>query len=379
MKSIFKILTLLICCLVCISCNTENSRESSVDNAKDTVPVSALTDNDNTKSTEIPELCGEMLDVVLQEKLMNDGFLLSVSESFSDSVPSGVIISQKPEGKTVSNERGILLELEISKGSEKTDIPDESNGTDITDSPPDSDKASSNAEPKWIIAPTIDYDTVETFGKTGYSICSKWNTYGIIDMNGQAYGTGDYTKLFHCPEHGLSSPDVTQSVKLADNLSVAPDCGYDAIEQKATVYVYDDSRSKVYVTGYSNGVFRIADITETDFFKSNERYIAVLYNCDADLMMYEGAGMESLADIFKAENRDMKYGVISNNMEHLIGFVYDEIRDGNDCYIVKQNGLYGYRGTVGQYYYPCIFTEANTAYLGAAWVKYNGLWGVLAF
>lgn len=364
------------------------------------------TDNSNIVSTEknvtVPKLVGQSFDSTLQQQLMNDGYILSVKTEYHDTVPQGYIISQIPSGGEKASGNGAALELCISAGKrggtqleaseniqknddeseqqkprqEKTD-----SKSQLSEQPPKSITASSEVGltvPQWIIQPTIDYDILETFGMTGYSICRKWNSYGIIDINGKPYGTGDYTKLFYCSEHGLSSPDVKAPTSVADDLVISPDCGY-KVKNDNNIYVFDNTRNKVYLTGYSDEKFRIADITDTEFFKTNSSYIAVLYDCDADLMMYEGIGMESLSEIFKAENRKMHYGVVNNEFYTLVEFVYDSVREGNDCFIVEKNGKYGYRGLSGQYYYECIFEEANTAYFGAAWVKYGGKWGTVSF
>lgn len=355
------------------------------------------------KTTTVPELVGKSFDSTLQEALMNDGFILSVKNEFSDTIPQGQIITQTPEGGKTVSEKGVKLELVISAGRKDGTVPENTdNATEekpeeknevVPEQPKPEEKTEEHPQPqtnitvpsgkgltapKWMIAPTVDYDILYTFGKTGYSICKKWDNYGIIDMSGKPYGTGAYTKLFYCTEHGLSSPDVKEPTSISDDLVISPDCGFKAKDEK-NIYVFDNTRNKVYLTGYSEGRFKIADITETEFFKTNASYIAVLYDCDADLMMYEGIGMESLEEIFRAENRKMHYGVVNNEFYTLVEFAYDSIRDGNDCYIVEKSGKYGYRGLSGQYYYECIFEEANTAYLGTAWVKYGGKWGTVIF
>ncbi len=406
MRNCVKIILLLLSVAVLAACQSDKDENVIKQNAadKENEIVSANKD-ENTKT--VPDLSGKAFDTDLQQTLMNEGYILSIKTEYHDTVPQGSIISQNPKGGQVMSAKDVSLELAISAGKKDGTSETQLGQNNLQHNQPVQDKheqqESSNPEkpenrenisednrditvptgkglatPRWIISPTIDYEFIETFGKTGYSICKKWNNYGILDINCKAYGTGAYTKLFYCPEHGLSSPDVNKSQKLADDLVLVPDCGY-RTQDNGNIYVYDNSRNRVYLTGYSDGEFKIADITDTEFFKTNASYIAALYNCDADLMMYDGIGMESLGEIFKAENINMHYGVVNNEFYTLVEFAYDEIRDGNDCYIVKQNGKYGYRGITGQYYYECIFEEANTAYLGAAWVKYNGKWGTVAF
>lgn len=329
----------------------------------------------------VPDFTGKVFDTMLQQELSNSGYILSIKTEHHDTIPQGNIISQTPSAGTKTDKKGINLELTVSAGKKSGNA--SNNDKSAQTQPKESDDiqniVTGLTEPQWIISPILDYDILETFGNGSYSIVRKWDNYGIVDINCNAYGTGAYTKLFHCPEHGLSSPDVTEAVKLADDLTIVPDCGFKALESDRNIYVYDDSRGRLYLTGYSDGQFKIADMTETEFFKTNSNYIAVLYNCDTDIMMYDGIGMESLGEIFKAENIKMNYGVVNNEFVTLIEFRYDEIKYGNDCYIVKEDGKYGYRGFSGQYYYECIFEEANTAYLGAAWVKYDGKWGTVEF
>ena len=321
-----------------------------------------------------------------------------MTNEYSDSVPEGNIISQSPSAGASCKVGGTYLELCVSLGAKNVNVSDGNTGSedvnvsdgntgnedsDIHIYPQDPTKdiggnAPSGASIRWIQGPRHTYDDVYTFGMTGFSVYRKGDTCGIIDLDGKNVGEGTYTRLFYCPEHGLSSPDVSEVTSVTDELSVSPDCGYKS-EEGGSIYVYDNLRARVYLTGMSDGKFRIVDITDTEFFKTNEHYIAVLYNCDADLMMYEDAGMSSLAEIFEGENREMKYGVVSSRLEHIVSFVYDSVVYGNDCYIVEQNGKFGYRGTSGQHYYPCVFQKANTAYKGAAWVKYNGKWGTVAF
>lgn len=236
------------------------------------------------------------------------------------------------------------------------------------------------SDDRWIIKPSYSFDSLETFGMSGYSIYTKNGNYGILDMSANGIGTGDYSKLFYCPSHGLSCPDILDTpIKMREDLYLAPDCGYEYSRESEVVYVFDPTRDKVYATGYSDGIFKIMDITDTEFFKSKERHTVVLYDCDADIMMYEGIGMPDINAIFTSEAKPMHYGVIDSDMDYVIACIYDEVRDGNDCYIVKKDGKYGYRAISGREYYPCAFEYANTAYKGAAWVKYGGLWGTVRF
>ncbi len=385
MKNNKKTALILLCTVVLSSCfnnggNVEktNKKESTVkNNNNDTVQ--------NEFSKTIPDFCGNILDSEFQQKLMNDGYILSVETEVVSDVPEGTIISQNPQSGTVCNERGIKLNLIVSCENKNIENTENGNSFENID---ENNKLNGettksniiiNSTPKWILNPNYEYDSLETFGKTGYSIYKIGENAGIVNIDGQKIGNGNYSELFYCSQHGLSSTDVDSSVQLADDLTIMPDCGYKKSENGGNIYVYDITRSKIYLTGYSEGKFRIADITETDYFKSNELYTAVLYNCDTDIMMYENTEMQSVSEIFSAESVEMKYGVINKNFEHIIGFVYDEISDGNDCFIVKQNGKYGYRGKDGQTYYPCIYEYANTAYKGAAWVKYNGKWGTVGF
>ncbi|MBR5307466.1 MAG: PASTA domain-containing protein [Clostridia bacterium] len=389
----------LIFLLNLASCGDKADKTTDIGNNKVTEESTSENPSDKPENGEtVPDLAGKSLDDSLQSELMSKGFLLKITNEYSDTVLAGNIISQSPEAGTVCKSGGTYLELCVSLGAKdgnvsdgdtgKTDgnVPDsdtENTDSDIHVYPQDPTKDIGGTAPtstsiRWLSSPRLSYDEVYTFGMTGYSVYRKGDSYGVIDLDGRNVGEGTYTNLFYCPEHGLSSSDVTQVTEISDGLSVSPDCGYRA-GSDGNIYVYDNLRARVYLTGMSDGKFRIVDITDTEFFKSNEHYIAVLYNCDADLMMYEDAGMSSLAEIFEGENREMKYGVISSRLEHIVSFVYDSVVYGNDCYIVEQNGKFGYRGTSGQHYYPCVFQKANTAYKGAAWVKYGGKWGTVAF
>ncbi len=233
---------------------------------------------------------------------------------------------------------------------------------------------------RWKIKPNYVYDFIETFGKTKYSIYKQGDTYGVMDIDGYYIGEETYSELVYCPTHGLSSKDVTgEPVVLCEDLEISPDCGYRKSAGSEVIYVFDSTRDRVYATGYSDGAFKIADITDTEFFTQNDRYTVVLYDCDADIMMYEGIGMNSLSEVFKAENLEMRYGVIDLDMDYIVACIYDEVLDGNDCYIVKKDGKYGYLGLTGKEYYPCVFEKANTAYDGRAWVKLYGKWGTVKF
>ncbi len=391
MKNINRLLLTLALAALLVSCTKGGSKDVHKNTSSETNNGNVVAEE---KNITVPNLGGRTFDSTLQQQLMNEGYILSVKTEYHDTVPQGGIISQTPEGGEKVSGNGVNLELVISAGRSDGTQPETTETSPETHTPesgqpqpqtPNEPKKSITVPsgkgltaPQWIIPPTIDYDILETFGKTGYSVCKKWDNYGIIDMSGKPYGTGAYTNLFYCTEHGLSSPDVTEPTAVTDDLVISPDCGY-KVKDDGNIYVFDNTRNKVYLTGYSDGKFRIADITDTEFFKTNSSYIAVLYDCDADLMMYEGIGMESLSEIFKAENRNMHYGVVNNEFYTLVEFAYDSVREGNDCFIVKKSGKYGYRGLSGQYYYECIFEEANTAYLGAAWVKYGGKWGTVRF
>ena len=44
---------------------------------------------------------------------------------------------------------------------------------------------------------------------------------------------------------------------------------------------------------------------------------------------------------------------------------------------VKKNGKAGFINSKGETVVPFIFEETRNCYDGKAWVKYNGLWGVI--
>ncbi len=282
-----------------------------------------------------------------------------------------------------------VLKVQSEKENENDDTEQEENSSE--NAPDDQNRIDEEAFEKeesaevisadrWKIKPNYTYDFIETFGNSQYSIYKQGDAYGVMDIDGYYIGEKTYSELIYCSTHGLSSKDVKDTPeKLSEDLAVSPDCGYRKDETSDAIYVFDSTRDRVYVAGYKDGVFRIADITDTEFFAQNERYIVVLYDCDADIMMYEGIGMNSLSEVFKAENTEMHYGVIDTDMDYVIACIYDEVRDGNDCYIVKQNGKYGYRAISGKEYYPCVFDAANTAYGGRAWVKFDGKWGTIKF
>lgn len=373
MKIYLKIVPVILSVLLLFSC-----KPSDKGTGGNEPEINEIFTSDGT-AHKIPELCGKSFDDALQQKLMNEGYILSVESVYDDNAKKGEIILQDPRGGTLVKDSGITLRLTVSLGKQPQENPDTDNTQNVINDDSNKETDITDYPIKWIIPPQIDYDYIETFGMTGYSMCGKWGSHGIIDMSGKPYGEGNYSKLFYCPEHGLSSPDVKDVTAISSDLSISPDCGFGTFAKSNNIYVYDNSRSKVYLTGFSDGVFRIADITDTEFFKSNEYYIAVLYNCDADLLMYEDAGMDNLEDIFRAENTQMRYGVVSSEFQELVEFSYNSVREGNDCFIVQKDGKYGYVGTYGHIYYPCVFEQANTAYKGAAWVKYNGKWGTVRF
>ena len=96
-------------------------------------------------------------------------------------------------------------------------------------------------------------------------------------------------------------------------------------------------------------------------------------------MMYADCGMRDLEEVYRGENREMLYGVLDKDLDLVIAFLYEDIRDANDCYLVKKDGKYGYRALSGREYYPCVFEDANTCFRGQAWVKYGGKWGTVRF
>lgn len=313
----------------------------------------------------------------------------SGDDIISSVIESGVDENEvSPDGtKDNIDEVGDVDKTEDTDKTEDVDKTEETNKNEDIDKNEDEQKVEDEAQichefpnDRWIIRPAYGFDTLETFGKTGYSIYTLDGKYGIVDMSANGIGTGDYSRLFYCPSHGLSCPDIRDaSIEMREDLYLAPDCGYEYNPETRVVYVFDPTRDRVYATGYSDGIFRIMDITETEFFTTNERYTVVLYDCDADLLMYEGIGMPDIETVFAMENKEMHYGVIDTDMDYVIACIYDEILDGNDCYIVKKDGKYGYRALGGREYYPCVFESAQTAYKGAAWVKYGGLWGTVRF
>ncbi len=364
MKKIKAILTIILSALILSSCTfftvvpganedikSEHSGEK-VDNSEVNIPESNQENLENAEN-----------NTEADENSEN-------SENSKENLPPDV---ENGENNVENNE----LENGIEETEEKEDTPK-------TDKVDNSKIDGTLSAQSWIIPPSYVFDSLETFGLTGYSIYRKDEKYGILDMGAAGIGTGDYTNLFYCPEHGLSCPDISDTpIKLRDDLYLAPDCGYGSeiknAKQNEITYVFDNTRDRIYAAGYSGGIFRLADITDTEFFDRSRDYIVVLYDCDADIMMYEGIGMTSLKEVFSLENKEMCYGVIDGDMDYVVACVYEEVRYGNDCYIVKQSGKYGYRAVTGRQYYPCVFEEANTAYKGAAWVKYEGRWGTVRF
>ena len=389
MKRFLRIIPILLAVALLTSCGKDKNED-------DAQQVSNVEQGAEKIKYNIPEVEGLALDSKLQQDLMNEGYILSVKSEYSDEVAKGSIISQKPAAGDFLAERGLTLELTVSAGSESNVIlekPEDEKEEETKEEENKEEEIPKVQDPtddgvpvpqwkgniKWLRGASSEYSALDTFNNTGYSIYNVAGTYGIVDMNGNGVGTGNYTKIDYCPAHGVVCPDVAESTQIAEDLTLAPACGCDIDSYYGTVYVYDNTRSKIYMTGYANGEFRITDITDTDIVKNTAQFPSVLYNCDADLMMYDQSGIESLQEVFTAENREMAYGVVNNKMEIVVGYIYQDIEYANDCYIVKKNGKYGYRGTAGQHYYPCIFEDANTAYLGAAWVKYNGKWGTVAF
>lgn len=235
-------------------------------------------------------------------------------------------------------------------------------------------------EDRWVIRPSYVYDSLETFGMSGYSIYRIGENYGILDMNASGIGTGDYSYLFYCPTHGLSCPDILEvPIEMREDLLLSPDCGYRPDPSAGITYVYDNTRDRVYAAATEDGKLRIVDITDTEYFENTPGFTAVLYDCDADIMMYEDCGMTAISEVFEAENTKMYYGVVRNDFEMILPFIYDSVEDGNDCYLLCKGGKYGYASVKGRELYPCVFEDACTAYKGKAWVKYGGKWGTIRF
>jgi len=392
MKSFNIISTIIVLSILLSSCAKKPDDDRQSDVVQDTSVNDTHNDDDLQKTVKIPELVGSFLDSELQSTLISEGFLLDVNTQYNESVPKGHIIAQKPEGGTQVEENGVYLELTVSLGKEEIVNEDESFVpiTEIADTASDTSTVKSGIDSKdtpspvpvgrgYIKQPYLVRDSIYTFAMTGYSISVSDGKYGIVDIWGNAVGAQSYSKLTYCPNHGLTSPDIAEKTALADDLFIAPDCDCGTFETNNTVYVYDNTRERVYSAEISNGRLSIIDITDSDTFGENERYIVIKYSSDADLMMYLGENMESVETIFKAENVPMKYGVITKDLEYITDFTYDSITYGNDCYIVEKDGLFGYVGVDGKLYYSCRFTKANTAYLGAAWVKENGKWGIIGF
>lgn len=346
-----------------------------------TVILSALVLSACTLFASVSDSDKEINSVQNSEKVENSDVNAEKSESKNaENAEKNTENDQNWEENTSKNNENISKNNE--KDTEKAENISEKKEAEIPPrEKPDTSKIDGTLSgASWIISPSYVFDSIETFGMTGYSIYKKDGKTGILDMNASGIGTGDYSALYYCPEHGLSCPDISDTpIKMRDDLYLSPDCGYRTGSKDKLTYVFDNTRDRVYAAGYSDGIFRLADITDTEFFDRSCDHIVVLYNCDSDLMMYEGIGMTSLEDVFRAENKQMRYGVIDGDMDYVIACIYEEVRDGNDCYIVKQDGKYGYRALNGRQYYPCVFEYANTAYKGAAWVKYGGKWGTVRF
>ena len=311
------------------------------------------------------------------------------------------------------------------KSGEVTSFNDNSYTTDV--------EKPQKQEYSWIIKPNIQADNIISFDASqvnpddeqnsayaNYSIIQQDGKYGIIDYQGNTIINPEYDDYYTCwcgevslvnyidqrngvydycsidssnqvvnytPEHYDNAPEYFW----ADNKVYVKNKGQE------TGTLYDGKKAVVVgeadIADAGNGQFTI-NPKENSLYgiaKQNKLIVNIEYT-DYYAPSYKGAGLTGIA----LQNNEGKWGIVDSAGKQVIDFVCDGDPNAYNGFLIDnpdKNHPYLYTGdyipvcTDGSYSYynkqgKCVvssgeFEQARPVHNGKAWVKQNGMWGVI--
>ena len=291
-------------------------------------------------------------------------------------------------------------------------------------------------EYKWVVEPSVTADNIITFDGSQVNSEDEENSdyanlsvirlngkYGLIDFSGKVVVEPEYEDFYTCwcgeitlfntidEKNGVyeycsvdnSNQVVNYAPKHIDN---SPEYFWDTTTKKVyvknkteeTAVIFDSKKTVAVmecdaVEDAGNGRFRITEKKEPLYALAKKgRLITEMEYTDCYAPAYKGTGLTGIA----MKNSDDKWGYLSSTGKTIIDFKCDgdasaygghliDNQDGehpflfSDEYVpVVIDGTYSYYDMKGN----CVvsqgeFEQARPLHNGKAWVKQNGLWGVI--
>ena len=289
-------------------------------------------------------------------------------------------------------------------------------------------------EYSWLIEPSISADNIITFDGSQvnpddeensayarYSVIRNGGKYGLIDYSGNIVVAAEYDDYYTCScgevtlfnvideqegEYEYCTIDSTNQVVnyVIQHEDNSPEYFWNSEDSKIYVKNKGDDYGKVY-TGKKTVVVGEADIIDNNdgtfdiipkensaygLAKQNDLILEMIYT-DYYAPAYKGAGLTGIA----LKDQSGKWGYVGSDGNTIIDFKCDADINSYNGMIIDDDDLHPYLFT-GDYvpviinasygYYDiegnCIvnpgeFEQARPVHNGKAWVRKNGLWGVI--
>lgn len=287
----------------------------------------------------------------------------------------------------------------------------------------------------WLLEPSISADNIISFDGSqvdpdneqntayaSYSVIRQGGKYGIIDYDGSMVVPAEYDDYYTCwcgevtlynvideknGEYEYCSIDSSNQVVnyVADHHDSSPEYFWNSDEKQIYVKNKDEDYGREY-TGKKAVVVSEADITKNDngyyditpkkdslygLAKKDKLILDIKY-ADYYAPAYKGAGLTCIA----FQNDEGKWGYVGSDGKTIIDFKCDgdmstyggRIIDDEmathpylftgDYVPVSVNASYGYYNIDGECIInPGEFEQARPVHNGKAWVRKNGMWGVI--
>ncbi|MBR1423366.1 MAG: WG repeat-containing protein [Ruminococcus sp.] len=288
---------------------------------------------------------------------------------------------------------------------------------------------------KWLLEPSIDADNIITFDASqvdpdneksamceNYSVIRRGGKYGLIDYGGNIIVQPNYDDYYACWCGEIVLFNVVDEKNdyyeycTLDSSNQIVDYVSDHTDN-APEYFWNDAESQIYVkhknedygskyTGKKAVVVGEADISEAggDSYEitpkestlyglaKNDELIIELKYADYYAPAYKGAGKTAIA----FRNSEGKWGYVGSDGKTIVDFicggdlnaycgeVIDDLEKVHpylfsaDFVPVLVDSFYGYYSIEGERSVtPGEFEQARPVHNGRAWVRSNGLWGVI--
>lgn len=328
---------------------------------------------------------------------------------------------------------GALLTACDLPGLEQNDDPQNSMSDSYsTDAAPSAETVQNYS---WLIEPSVSADNIITFDGSqvdpdnelnsayaNYSVIQSDGKYGLIDYKGNIVISPEYDNFYTCwcgeitlynvidEKNGLyeyCSVDSSKQVVnyVADHYDNSPEYFWDSsqsmilVRNKGDEFAEEYTDKKTVVVGEAeisdagNGLYNVEPVEGSLYglAKNGELLLDMEYT-DYYAPAYKGAGLTCIA----LQNSEGKWGYVSSDGTAVVEFKFDgdmssyggmiiDDEEKSHPYLftgdyvpVSVEGSYGYYDIEGN----CVvrtgeFEQARPVHNGRAWVRKNGLWGVI--